>query len=284
MARYAAVFLVMMSNLLLELLLTRIFSATMWYHFAFMAVSVALFGTTVGAVVVQLWPRFFRAEQAWQRAAQFAFLYAGAVVVCMVLQLRLNLTFGSSAAEVARVGALYVLVALPFTFSGVFICVALLYACDRLATIYAADLLGGAIGCALFVPFMAHADGPRAVLWLSAMGALGAFLMARTVKDRSTAAAAAVVAALCVAAFALHLDRHALRVHWTKGYWDRDHAYEKWSAFSRIVVDAADAAPFGWGMGTRFHADDHRAEQKTLVIDGAAQTVLTRFDGDFQPL
>jgi len=30
-----------------EILLTRIFSVTMWYHFAFVAISVALFGMTL---------------------------------------------------------------------------------------------------------------------------------------------------------------------------------------------------------------------------------------------
>ena len=32
----------------------------MWYHFAFMAISVALFGMTVGAIVVYLRPRWSR--------------------------------------------------------------------------------------------------------------------------------------------------------------------------------------------------------------------------------
>ena len=37
-----------------EIVLTRIFSVTMWYHFAFVAISVALFGLTVGALIVHL--------------------------------------------------------------------------------------------------------------------------------------------------------------------------------------------------------------------------------------
>jgi hypothetical protein len=39
-----------------EVLLTRVFSVTMWYHFAFMAISMAMFGMAVGAVVVYLLP------------------------------------------------------------------------------------------------------------------------------------------------------------------------------------------------------------------------------------
>jgi hypothetical protein len=40
------------SVLSLEIMLTRIFSVTMWYHFAFLAISVAMFGTSFGAVLV----------------------------------------------------------------------------------------------------------------------------------------------------------------------------------------------------------------------------------------
>ena len=32
------------ATLLFEILLTRVFSVTMWYHFAFVAISLALFG------------------------------------------------------------------------------------------------------------------------------------------------------------------------------------------------------------------------------------------------
>jgi len=48
----AAIGLIGASTLALEILLTRIFSVTMWYHFAFVAVSLALFGVAVSPT----WP------------------------------------------------------------------------------------------------------------------------------------------------------------------------------------------------------------------------------------
>ncbi len=50
---------VALSTLMYEVLLTRIFSVTMWYHFAFVAISIAMFGMTVGALVVYLRPAWF---------------------------------------------------------------------------------------------------------------------------------------------------------------------------------------------------------------------------------
>jgi hypothetical protein len=45
LARLIGVFTVSLATLMLELTLTRLFSATMFYHFAFLAISLALFGS-----------------------------------------------------------------------------------------------------------------------------------------------------------------------------------------------------------------------------------------------
>ena len=47
---YSAVALTTLATLLLELSLTRIFSVVFYYHFAFLAISIALFGLGVGGV------------------------------------------------------------------------------------------------------------------------------------------------------------------------------------------------------------------------------------------
>jgi hypothetical protein len=281
-ARYAAVFVVTMSNLMLELLLTRIFSATMFYHFAFMAVSVALFGTAVGAVAVHVAPRHFRADDGGRLAARYALLYGGAVVVCTALQLRLNVTFGSSWRELVTLATLYVLIAVPFILCGIFTCLVLLGAADRVGVVYCADLLGAGAGCALFVPFMAGGEGPRLVLLLGALAVAGGAAMALAAADRVTARVATLALAVCVIAFIARLDRRTLQVQWAEGQRDGVHEFETWNAFSRLTVGPRPQRAFAWGFGTRFSGDDWEVAQKALKIDSAATTVLTAFDGDFE--
>src|SRR3954470_11033089 len=48
----AGVFLVCFANMLLEVVVTRLFSATMFYHFTFLAVALALFGIAASGVYV----------------------------------------------------------------------------------------------------------------------------------------------------------------------------------------------------------------------------------------
>src|ERR1700729_3841046 len=61
---YTAVSLTTLATLLLELSLTRIFSVVFYYHFAFLAISIALFGLGTGGLLSYFLlnsPRIFRA-------------------------------------------------------------------------------------------------------------------------------------------------------------------------------------------------------------------------------
>jgi hypothetical protein len=51
--------LISLSILMLELQLTRIFSVSMWYRFAFVAISVALFGISLSGLAVFLAEKVF---------------------------------------------------------------------------------------------------------------------------------------------------------------------------------------------------------------------------------
>ena len=61
---YIGIFFVALATLMYEILLTRIFSVTMLYHFAFVALSVAMFGMTAGALIVYLAPQLLSAGAA----------------------------------------------------------------------------------------------------------------------------------------------------------------------------------------------------------------------------
>src|SRR4249920_737463 len=84
---YSGLFFTTLSTLMYEVLLTRIFSVTMWYHFAFVAISVAMFGMTVGALVVYLRPGWFPAEQLARRLGGSALLFGLAIVLSLLTQL-----------------------------------------------------------------------------------------------------------------------------------------------------------------------------------------------------
>ena len=134
-----------MATLLLELSLTRIFSVVFYYHFAFLAISIALFGLGLGGVfsyVVAGWkgPLFAQAGAAepdqqpagdrwrwrssWRRATTLANW------------------------DLALV---YFTTALPFFVSGTIVSLAISETIERVDRVYFFDLLGAAAGCFLLL-------------------------------------------------------------------------------------------------------------------------------------
>src|SRR5688572_4972953 len=77
---FAGLFLITLATLTYQLLLTRIFSVTMYYHFAFVAISVTMFGMAVGALIVYLRPEQFTAARLNRQLAFAALAFALTIV------------------------------------------------------------------------------------------------------------------------------------------------------------------------------------------------------------
>src|SRR5438045_6081403 len=78
-----SIFLITLSGLVLEVGLTRIYSASIWYHFAFIAISVALLGWGLGGFTVHLLMQWVRLSM--DVAALVTLLYTGAIPLCLWL-------------------------------------------------------------------------------------------------------------------------------------------------------------------------------------------------------
>ena len=75
----AGVSFIAMAMLLLEVVLTRLFSVSMFYHFAFMVVSISLFGLAVSGTFIYMKPERFPAHRSGEQLALAAMLFAIAV-------------------------------------------------------------------------------------------------------------------------------------------------------------------------------------------------------------
>jgi SAM-dependent methyltransferase len=179
MALYLGIFLVTLSGLMFEIGLTRIFSATIWYHFAFVAISVALLGWGLGGFALHLLKQ--RIAFSLDKAARLTLLYALAIPFCLWLIVRLPFRFDLL--------LLYFLASLlPFLLAGMALSMVFDLRREQANRLYFADLLG-ASGGALAVtfllswlggenavlavaiaPFVAAACFSRRVAWVSALG------------------------------------------------------------------------------------------------------------------
>ena len=157
---YVGLFLITLSTLMYEVLLTRIFSVTMMYHFAFVAISVALFGMTVGALIVYLLPDRFPPEKTNERLIVFSFLFSVSIVLSFLTQLSVPFIARWSLAGVYSATLIYLVTAIPFIFSGVCVCLALTRFPGQISRLYAADLVGAAVGAVALVWLLDQMDAP----------------------------------------------------------------------------------------------------------------------------
>ena len=110
--------LITLSVLMPELSLTRLFSATMYYHFAFMAISLALFGSGASGVFIYIVQRGLEPERTGHWLSVAAMLFAISNLFALYVILANPLTFETGAENYYRLARIYGASALPFFFAG----------------------------------------------------------------------------------------------------------------------------------------------------------------------
>jgi hypothetical protein len=283
---YAGLFLVALSTIMYEILLTRIFSVTMLYHFAFVAISVAMFGMTAGALVVYLWPRHFPLPSLHRQLAVSATAFAMLIVLSFLTQLSIPFRIHPSIVAIYAIFLTYVVIAVPFVASGVCIALALTRSPERVNRLYAADLAGAAVGCVLLVLVLRITDGPTAAVAVAAIAALGGWCFAHDAESRWVRRASAAVAGLLLLAAGAHTflvwkEFPVLRILYIRGTFEARPLYEKWNSYSRVRVNGNAremVTPSGWGLSQTL-PPELKVRQLQMDIDIGAGTVMTGYSG-----
>jgi spermidine synthase len=283
---YAGLFMVALSTLMHEILLTRIFSVTMWYHFAFVAISVAMFGMTVGALVVYLSPRFRNPANVPAQLARLSVSFPLVTVTAFLTQLSIPFIVHPSIVGIYLIVLTYVVVALPFIVSGMIVCLTLTTYAHRVSRLYAADLAGAAVGCVLLVAVLGVTDGPTAVLVIGALAGLGAVAFSMdggTRRSRPLAVAVTLALGLAAVGHTVLVWKQfpVLRILYAKGSFEARPLYERWNSYSRIRVagnPAEPQRPYARSMSPTYPAD-RTVHALQLGIDVNATTEMLGYSG-----
>ncbi|HEX2309482.1 MAG TPA: hypothetical protein VHH91_02090, partial [Vicinamibacterales bacterium] len=121
----AGVALTSAALLMTELALTRLFSVTMYYHFAFLAISIALFGLSASGVYVFVARAWLQAREPNGLLAAHALAFAASCVVALALLVRIRVGLNYSPENLRMMLAIYGLAALPFFTGGAVVSLAL---------------------------------------------------------------------------------------------------------------------------------------------------------------
>src|SRR6201998_338842 len=151
--------------LLLELALTRLFSVVLFYHFAFLAISIALLGLGAGGVLAYLLSEWLGRWDLGGRGRRLCGINAVVIVLALEVVLHVPVSLGLGWANFGRLTISYLAAALPFFLTGVLFSSVFARETGRISQLYGAALAGGALSCLALVPLLNWLGGPNAVIF-----------------------------------------------------------------------------------------------------------------------
>lgn len=264
------IFLISLSGLVLEVAITRIFSAAIWYHYAFVAVSVALLGLGASGLVVQYGQK--RIKGNW--AENLAIVSALAIVAFIPITLYV---MHALASQTSYLPLFMLLFAVPFFLIGIIVSVAFNAFAAVAGRLYASDLIGASVGALLVVLFLVLTGGEGAALAVGIIAAVTATIFSRisrnTKKTVISIAFVGFASALLIVnqftqVFAIPTDPTALK---DLPIYLREHpgseiVKTEWNSFSRI--DVVEGGRGDEGLVAK------------VFIDGGAGTNIITWNGD----
>ena len=262
--------------LMTELALTRIFSVTMFYHFAFLAISIALFGLSASGVYVYLMRRRLAARDTMALLSGAALAHMAATVLALACLVRIEVSLTYSPDNLLRLVAIYLLGAAPFFTGGTVLSLAFARLTARINSLYASDLLGAALGCLALVPLMNLLGAPGVVLTAAGLSAAAALWFAPAGRARTWAARA--VSVVLGVPLAMQLaGMEPFEVSAIKGGTRENRLlFSKWNSFSRVGV--YDLPHADWSLSPKFKGKP--GASLFMDIDASASTPILKGTDD----
>jgi hypothetical protein len=220
------------SVLALQVLLTRLFSAALFYHFSFLSISLALLGAGTGGILVYVRPGWFERRPLAQELARWSGALALLLIVVPAFLVRIHLGDGDDVT--LRFSLLLALMSalttLLFAVAGTVIALAIRGYTANVTRLYAFDLGGAALGALVIVPLMWAIPVPVLVVALAPLAACAALLFE---PRRALAGVLALALAAVVVAAATDFYEPDPVTATAKG---TEPVSDKWTPLSRVVA------------------------------------------------
>jgi hypothetical protein len=246
---YIGIFFTTMSLLMLEISLTRIFSVTMWYHFAFLAVSLAVFGMGTGGLAVYLFPSRVNIKN----LQYYSFLCGLSFVVVLILSMYVSLPLDMSYTWLPVLLLTYTTCSLPFFFGGMTLSLLLLHESKKVSSLYFSDLLGSGTGCFIVISILNTAGGPPSLLIIALCALTGTFFFGY--HKKKFVGGVLLVAVLFGGALLYNGYNEFLDIKMAKGFSQHHITTSEWNCMSRVAVFELGAPFYGWALSETWTGD-----------------------------
>jgi hypothetical protein len=285
---YGAIFFASLATLGFEVLLTRIFSIVLWYHFAFMVVSIAMLGLALSGTLLAVAQNSFGAKPEL-RGSYFLFL-AVTMVAAYLIAVRIPfdpVKLSWDRWQLVLISSYYLTLSIPFVAAGLVLASAFSSLGGRSGRLYGADLLGAASGSILVLVLQNWFAPGQAVFLFAAVSLAGAMLLGSSFVRRL----AAILFFLFAAVVAINPLFIGVKMSPYKelptmlGFMDAKSLRTVTSPYARIDLFTSPGVHYAPGLSLRY-GDDLPA-QVGVAVDGGGVTAVTlrhsKENGDFLP-
>ena len=230
-----AIGLVAGCTLALQVLLTRLYAAVLFYHFGFLAISLALLGTGAGAIAVYVRPSWFQHTSLNAMLARASIVFALLLALVPLVLVRLDYSFADTVTPgfVANLAAACALSAITFLAGGIAIALAIKAYARRAGRVYAADLAGRRSARSWPCRSCATVPVPTLLVGLGLPAALAAWMVADAGRpERRVALGAALVAVAVVVLSETTAATHVKPFTRVSG---AEPVSDRWTPLNRVV-------------------------------------------------
>lgn len=294
---YTGVFMISGMVMALQVMQSRIFSVTSWYHLSFLVISVAMFGLTLGAL------KIYRGDENKFRqnynviARNHTIAFAFFILIGLIAQLYIPLVSSNNLRTFIHLPIVAAATSIAYYHAGVVITTVLTRSPYPIGRVYGVDLLGAGLGCLAVLLVMETIDSPSGIMFLSAVAFVTAFCfhvpadhpgrkftLGGKVFDVKAFAVISSILFACVAAANVGGPKPFFFAQnkKTTTITQEEMDFDGWNSISRVSVtkNYDNVNPFLWGPSPVL-PNKYPVSRRQLVIDGDAGTPLTKFDGDF---
>jgi SAM-dependent methyltransferase len=231
-------------------------------------------------------PARYAPEQVGVEFARHASWFALSSVGAMIAFLCAPMLVSAENVPIVLARAIFAFV-WPFTEGGVCITLLLTRVPYAGGWLYAADLLGAAVGCLGVIFILLVIDPVSATLWIGALAAGVGWIVVRNSDELRSLRLSGAVALTLAAAAALHTGmdltgRSHLGVFWAKGVVQTGTLFERWNTYSRVRVrELAEKVPLAGAWSV---TPDARVDNTTSTSMPMQARSSPRYDGDIGKL
>ena len=283
---YLTISFVSVTTLSYEIAFTRIFSISLWYHFAFMVISIAMLGIAASGTFASLYPDSKRPE----RIGKYALFLSFSIILAYLISNYLlfdPIKLAWDRRQILYIGVYYLFLGIPLFFSGLIILTAMEYMPEKAGRVYFFDLIGAAIG-SVFVLFILNTlDEKGSIIVISLLPLVGGFLFSLG-KKGLTKIAIPIAAALIIILYIFAPAIFNVKMSPYKGmmvalqYPSAEHIDTFRGPTSRIDIIKSPAIRYAPGLSLTY--TDELPEQIGIAVDGGDLNAVTRFSGKRETL